>query len=322
LEAFAEKMPADTWHLIAADAVTILANIVSGVVDTMEVQQQELHAVKVKREASQTRFLGGAMSIYPAILVGKAKSDSTSSRVSLGAIASYSQFNKNNGFDGVAPYILKNLGKSGKLLELELMEAFRGLPEHQQLGKYLLAKSQDFVRNAFQFMETMRRELLTQGYGEGPYTATAEKEVWELCLLMLIVVFDVLWETRGEAAQAFQSPRANFVYLQAAMKTHMEMERFVKTSFSEHPAIMPKLQRYIFETFVSKSDFKALEGKHEKLETSVAGVKRDLSSIQSQWSAGGGGGGGGAGGAAGALTPAQKRRLKKQMAKAQDETEE
>ena len=318
LETFAAQMPDDAWHLIAPDAVTILANIVSGVVDTMEVQQQELHAVKVKRDASQTRFLGGAMSTYPAILVGKTKSDSTSSRVTLGAIATYPLFNKNNGFDGMSPYILKNLGKSTKLLELELMEVFRGLPEHQQLGKYLLAKSQDFIRNAFQFLENMRRELLTQGYGEGPYTATAEKEVWDLCLLMLIVVFDVLWETRGEAAQGYQSPRANFVYLHAAMKTHMEMERFIKTSFSEHPAIMPKLQRYIFETFVSKSDFKALQGQQEKLESSFAGVKRDLHSMQSLWNAGGGGG---AGGGDGALSANQKRKLKQRLAKAQ-ETEE
>ncbi len=322
LEIFAGEMPEGTWHQMAADPVTVLANIISGVMDTLEVQQQELHAAKVKREPSQTSFLGGAMSVYPSILVGTAKSGPTSSRVTLGAIVTYPHFNKNNGFDGVAPYVLKNLGKSGKLKELELMEAFRDLPKHQQLGKYLLAKSQDFIRNAFQFMETMRKELLTQGYGEGPYTATAEKEVWELCLLMLIVVFDVLWETRGEAAQAYQSPRANFIYLQAALKTHMEMEKFIKTSFSEHPAIMPKLQRYIFETFVSKSDFNALREGHEELQVSVSGLKRDFHSMQSQMNASGGGGGGGAGGGAGALTAAQKRKLKKQLAKAQDANEE
>lgn len=320
VEAFAARQPANTWHHLAFGAVEVLASMASGVVETTEVQQQELHAEKVHREASQTKFLGAGLSVYPSILVGKSKSDRTSSRVNLGAIATYAQFNKNNGFDGVSTFIIKNLGKTSRMLEQELMEAFRGLPEHQQLGKYLLAKSCDFIRSAFQFMETMRRELLTQGYGEAPYSATAEKEVWELCLLMLVVVFDVLWETRGEAAHGYQSSRANFIYLNAALKTHMEMEHFVKTAFSEHPSIMPKLQRYIFETFVSKSDFQTLEGEHRELKTTVAGVKRSLDSIQSQWSAGGGGGGGGAG--AGALTAAQKRRQKKKAAQAQDETEE
>lgn len=135
--------------------------------------------------------------------------------------------------------------------------------------------------------------------------------MWDLCLLMLIVIFDTLWITRGEAAHGSEhKERSNFIYLSATLKCHMEMERFVRDGFSEHPAIMPKLLRHIFETFVSRSDYQALATEVSELKTAFAGLKKSFDSLSTQMVRRGDRGGDG-----GESGPAQKRKQKRDKAK-------
>lgn len=304
---------------IFGDPITLLAMMTTGVVKTEDIQRDELHEQKVQRSKYQSIYLGAAQSIYPSILVGTGNSDLMGGRITLHAIRSYTLFNKNNGVEGLATRIRKALPDTRRMIELRIVEALPDLVEMQILAKYLLSKSVDFVLSAFQFAETMRTELLVHGHGDGPYSATAEKEVWELVLLMLTAMFDTLWITRGEASQAHLSPaRANEIYLRAALKTHMEMERFVAKSFSEHEAIAPKLQRYIFETFVSKSDFVDVRDTVSELQSEFKGLKRSFDSLSGQVLNGGGGGGDGGDGGA---PNRQRRKQKRAEAKAKEDAE-
>ena len=313
LSEFCDKYPEDSAELLSADMLFMMGLLGRGTVDVEEMQQSELHAAKVQRSQTQTIHAAAYSSNYPPLLVGRKQTDLPTGRVLFSAIRTYSLFNKNNGREGIANVIRKNLPTARRKLELEIEQKLQGpqLMEQRMLAKYLVSKSCDFIYSLIQFMERMRLELLTHGHGDGPYSAAAEAQVWELVLLMLMACLDCLNEHRCEASQGYLDPKtANFVYLKAALRTHMEMERFVATNFSEHPSIAPKLQRYIFETFVSKTDFEELKG-------TVKTLKRSFDSFVSQSGGGGGGGGGGDD-----LSPAQKRKQKKAAAKAKEEAEE
>ncbi len=313
LKVFVDPCTPDIADVFSTDMLVMLALIRPPTVETEEMQQSELHAAKVQRTQTQTIHAAAYLSNYPAMLVGKNQTDLQTGRILFHAIRTYPLFNKNNGREGIANVIRKNLPNARRKLELQIDQKLPGpqLMEQRMLAKYLVAKSCDFILSLLQFMERMRLELLTHGHGDGPYSAAAESQVWELVLLMLAACLDCLYEPRCEASQGYLDPAtSNFVYLKAALNTHMEMERFVATNFSEHPSIAPKLQRYIFETFVSKTDFEELKG-------TVNVLKRSFDSFVSQSRGGGGGGGGGDD-----LSVAQKRKLKKQAAKAKEDAEE
>ena len=314
LKAFCDKCPDDKAELLSSDMLFMLGLIGRGTVDVEEMQQSELHAAKVQRTQTQTIHAAAYSSSYPPLFVGRRQTgDVPTGRVLFSAIRTYSLFNKNNGREGIVNAIRKNLPTARRKIELEIDQKLPGpqLMEHRMLAKYLVSKSCDFIFSLIQFMERMRLELLTHGHGDGPYSAAAESQVWDLVLLMLLACLDCLNEPRCEASQGYLDPStANFVYLKAALTTHMEMERFVATNFSEHPSIAPKLQRYIFETFVSKTDFEELKG-------TVKTLKRSFDSFVSQSGGGGGGGGGGDD-----LSAAQKRKQKRAAAKAKDDAEE
>jgi len=290
LEAFAGLLPKNTPEKMNFDPVVLLSRLGNQTVSEEEVQQAEVHSQRVKRRSAYTQLIGASRSTYPRVLTGKGPSVSLNRRNVFQEIDTFAKFDKRNGYEGMAPFILTNLKRQRKLLELEVKEDLKGFPDHAKLAHHLIGASCEFLQKLFEFAPRMRDELLSHGYGDGPYTPTAEKEAWDLCLLMLIVVFDTLWITRSEASHAYEhEDRSNFLYLSATLKCHMEMERFVRDGFSEHPAIMPKLLRHIFETFVSRADYRALADEVTDLKTTVTSLKRSIDTLSLQITRGGGG---------------------------------
>ena len=311
IEDFVADLPVNNPQVFV-DPVIFLGRIGKQVMQVDELRQEEIHEAKVNRSAAKSSYLAAAQSTYPAILVGKTTRDAAElGRIVFNAIKDYELFNQLNGHGGMANFIRKRLKDTKLILQKEIEVALRGHALQLELAKYMLTHSVDFVSMLIRFMEDLRQELLTNGHGPGPYTAAVEKEVWDLCLLMLMVVFDTLWIPRSEAAHANGDPdTANAVALSAAFKTHMEMERFVENEVREHPSILPKLFRHIFENFVSRTDHKELEDKYDALDATVKSLKRQLDALSSKVTGVGGGGG--------ELTANQKKKLKVDRARGRE----
>ena len=305
------------WH----DILSLLARIMGSSVGVDEVQLTDIHQAKTNRPHAYSVFISAAKSMLPAIFLGSAKTEAAmSTRPTLNAISSYNKFNKRDGIGGLGTYIRKRLPLTRKSLESEIEAVLRGHPEAITLAKTLVSKSCYFIVCFLDFLDNQRTELLTNCYGEGPYSKEAEQEVWELCLLLALVMFETLWVTRADAEHGYESPaEANFIYLMAALKTHMEMEAFIARGFKEHPNIMPKLFQHIFQSFVSRSAHRRLEEECQRMKEKVDSNKRSLDSLSTRVAAlerrGGGDGGPGGPGAPG-LSASQKKKQKQEQAKA------
>ena len=192
--------------------------------------------------------------------------------------------------------------------------------EHSEQGRDLLGvivsivlnNSVSFINDFLRFLADQNDILLTTCHGEGPHSQEAIKSVWDLCLLMGVVVFETLWETRSRASLGYQQPAtSNLTYLTAALNTHMVMEAFQRRGFSEHETLLPKLVRHMFVNFVSRSDFVALKKESAETKLLAASTKRNFDALQARVAALESGGEGGMG-----LTKNQKRKLKKNAAAA------
>eukprot|EP00984_Skeletonema_dohrnii_P030419 scaffold21882_cov157-Skeletonema_dohrnii-CCMP3373.AAC.1 len=173
-------------------------------------------------------------------------------------------------------------------------------------------------RNCISSLAKWSYFVLPQSVGEY-YKKTADQ--------MLRVVFETLWETRQLAQNAHVDPEAAvFLYLEATLKTHMQMEVFIERGFIEHPGIFPKLTRHLFESTVSKDSFDALKARFDALVTETNENKRKIDQLYTRLNAleghGGGGGGDDDDDAAGVLSKNQRKKARKAAARAAAKDEE
>lgn len=312
-EALIDGVPENRPHLFAFDPNYVLTRLGKAVTTEAEVRDKELHEAKVQRASAYTKLIASQMSMAPPMLTKSRKSADEddldeSARLTLAAIDTYAKFNPKTGMGGVMLGIVRGLPSVVKKLEQEIDTGLKFQPAAKGFAKKMLANSVTFIKSLLAFLNEQYDKLLANCHGDGgeAYSATAKKEVWNLCLLMAVVIFETLWETRSDAASAHEDPAsANMVYLEATVRTHAVMESFLSKDFSEHPCILPKMFRHIFESFVSKSDFDTMKEEVKVAKMMASNAKRSYDSMNARLMKLETGGG------AGVQTAAQKRRLKK-----------
>ena len=298
----AHGTPEGAWGALAICPFYVLARTANLLEVSIEsLQQQQIHQVKTGYSRQQTVAITSWQSPYPGIFTTTSSSTvthtATSTVVSYPRIKSYEHFNREDNRHGVATFIRSKIFDVQKQLRLEVQLAFKNHPEVMEVVLYLLDQSVLFIKTLLSFMEDKRRELLINCHGPGPHTAQQKKAVWDLMLLILTVICDLLWVHRGEATQAFEDPEtATAKYLYTGMKAHMEMEKLMNLGFAEHPEILPKLFHHIFEAFVSRSDHEALQDAFDKLKAEFKDLKSLVDRFLSVMNDGGNGGGGAGGG--------------------------
>ena len=324
-----EKALEFCW-LICSDPVTLIQRLMQDTVSGEQVRNEQIHEQKTGLSDNQTKFLIAVRCIIPEIFAGVAGRSTTTGRMELTAISTHQKFDAGNGNDGVYNFIKKQLHGVKADLERLIDRNLAGHPELINIAKGNLKRSYTFVLDLLRFMNEQNSELLQKCYGEGPYTKAQKGDIWDLMLLLFRVVWETLWETRQVAQNAHTDPpTAALVYLESALKTHMEMEIFINKGFIEHPGIFPKLTRHLFESTVSKESFDALKAKFDNVESELQENKRKLDRLENRLDAyirGGGGGGGGdddAGGNA-VLSKTQRKKQRRALAaaKAQEDADE
>lgn len=315
--------------LICSDPVNLIQRLMQDTVSGEQVRNEQIHEQKTGWSDNQTKFLIASRCIIPEIFAGGATSQSTATgRMELTAISTHLKFDGGNGNDGVYNFIKKQLNRVKGDLERLIDRNLAGHPELISLAKGNVKRSYTFVLDLLRFMNEQYSELLQKCYGEGPFTKAQKADIWDLMLLMFRVVWETLWETRQVAQNAHTDPStAALVYLESALKTHMQMEIFMDKGFIEHSGIFPKLTRHLFESTVSKESFDSLKTRFDSVASELQETKRKLDRLETRLDAyirGGGGGGGGdddAGGNAG-LSKTQRKKMRKALAAAKTQEDE
>lgn len=256
------------------DPLAVLIRMSKGVLDIEDLQKTEIHEAKTGKAYEVSLYEAAWRSVFPrAFFKSNSKSGDqadNSTRPDFTAIKSYKHFNRKDGNKGIGTILRKNLKDTEPKLKKEIKLHLGQDREAIAVATYLLRQSCEYVSALLTFMDCQYDQLLVNCHGEPPHTVKAQQEVWDLVLLLVTVMFETLWSTRSEAETAYQDPNtAQITYLRTAIKTHIEMEKFVAKDFVEHQDILPKLFRHIFESFVSRSDFDKVKEDTERLRLEV-----------------------------------------------------
>jgi len=169
-------------------------------------------------------------------------------------------------------------------------------PKLKELAMHFLNSTFDFLGTFFSWIGNYYRVMVVN---TGASSDKEKAECWKLVLTMIATVFEVLWETRRPAKNAYlAAPREALVTcLYSAARTQSIMKAFERNNFSEHPRIFPKLMTFIFESHTSKTEFMALKKAHgvtvNKVDTLQTKMDNVLNRLKQLERGGGGGGGGG-----------------------------
>ncbi len=264
------------WH----DVVSVFGRFNKRVTGVETLQKSEIHEVKTGKTIETSLYKAAWRSVFPGPFFGNKSSksedseDDNSTRPDFTAIKTYKLFNQRDGSKGVGPIMRKRLKEVEPKLKREIEMHLRGDPEAIALATYFLRQSCEYISAFLNFMDNQFDQLLMNCHGDPPHSKQAQQEVWDLVLLLITVMFETLWTTRSEAEAAYQDPdTAQITYLRTVVKTHIEMEKFIARDFVEHPDILPKLFRHIFESFVSRSDF-------DKVKEEVAEFKKEAAKLR------------------------------------------
>ena len=312
----------DLAYLFAPDPSIMLQRVTRESITDEQVRSEQIHEQKTGLSDDLTKLMIAYRSVIPSIFVGGSDTKgSTTARMELNAVNTPTKWDSGNGNDGINNLLRKQLSRVKADMERSIDLRLVGHPELSSLAKGNVKRSYNFLQDLLRFMNEQYRELLVKCYGEGPYTKTQKGDIWDLMLLMFRVVWETLWETRQLAQFAYAEPTtASVVYLETALKTHMQMEVFIERGFIEHAGIFPKLTRHLFETTVSKERFDALVQRFEAVVTELNETKRKYDSLNSRLNAlegrGVGGGRGGGDDDAGAVRTSKNQRKKAKLAAA------
>ena len=270
------------------DPLSVLIRISSGVLDIADLQQSEIHEAKTGSSYEVSLYKAAWRSIFPACFFTKSekKSDDknqNSTRPDFTAIKTYKHFNRKDGAKGLSTVLRKDLKITEPKLKKEIQQHLGNDKNAIAVATYLLRQSCEFIVLFLTFMDNQFDQLLVNCHGDPPHSVKAQQEVWDLVVLLITVMFETLWTTRSEAETAYQKPKtAQATYLRTAIKTHIEMEKFVAKDFVEHHDILPKLFRHIFESFVSRSDFDKVKEETEQLRLEVNANKKAIDTFNTK----------------------------------------
>lgn len=269
------------------DVVSVFGRFDKRVTEVETLQKSEIHEVKTGKTFETSLYKAAWRSVFPVQFFGNKSSksedseDDNSTRPYFTAIKTYRLFNQRDGSKGVGPILRKRLKEVEPKLKKEIKLHLKGDPEAIALATYFLRQSCEYISAFLDFMDTQFDQLLRNCHGEPPHSKQTQQEVWDLVLLLITVMFETLWTTRSEAEAAYQDPdTAQITYLRTTVKTHIEMEKFIARDFVEHPDILPKLFRHIFESFVSRSDFDKLKEEVAEFKKEAANLRLEMKSIK------------------------------------------
>jgi hypothetical protein len=269
------------------DPLAVLSRISKGVLDIESLQKTEIHEAKTGKAYEVSLYETAWRSIYPGVFfrVSTKSGDQAdnSTRPDFTAIRTYKLFNRKDGNKGIGTILRKNLKDTEPKLMKEIKLHLGNDKEAIAVATYLLRQSCEYISALLTFMDCQYDQLLVNCHGDPPHTVKAQQEVWDLVLLLVTVMFETLWSTRSEAETAYQDPdTAQITYLRTAIKTHIEMEKFVDKDFVEHQNILPKLFRHIFESFVSRSDFDKVKEDTERLSLEVNALTKAIDTFNTK----------------------------------------
>lgn len=279
--------------LLVQDPLHMLAQASSnGSVTEEAFQQKELHAAKVGGTAYATSYSASAQSMLPACFTTKGGTQ-------LSKLKTYEDWNAGDGEQGIGVVLEKALRETREQEYDRVNSALCNYPELRELATYLVTSSIDFLDAFFTWIDKYYRVMVKN---TGATNDKEKGECWRLVLTMVYTVFEVLWETRRPAKNAYLSARRDGLVtcLYSAVRTQSVMKEFQRHHFSEHDRIFPKLMTYIFESHASKVQFVSMKktidsavNKVDALQKTMDGVLNRLKALERGGAGGAGGGDGG-----------------------------
>jgi len=261
----------------------------NGTMTREEFQQSEVHAKRVGRAAYDSTHATSAQSMLPSCLTIKGGNQ-------LSKLKTYEDWDAGDGERGVGVVLQKALRDIRAQEQERVAGDLSNFPKLKELAMHFLNSTFDFLGTFFSWIGNYYRVMVVN---TGASSDKEKAECWKLVLTMIATVFEVLWETRRPAKNAYlAAPREALVTcLYSAARTQSIMKAFERNNFSEHPRIFPKLMTFIFESHTSKTEFMALKKAHgvtvNKVDTLQTKMDNVLNRLKQLERGGGGGGGGG-----------------------------
>ncbi len=222
-----------------------------GTMTKEQFQDYEVHAEKVKRSPYCSTHATSAQSVLPACFTTKGGTQ-------LSKLKTAEDWDAGDGATGVGVVLLKAMRDLRQQEQERVRSDLRSFPRLQELAMHYLTSTMDFLEKFFHWIGNYYRVMVRN---TGASSDKEKAECWKLVLTMVSTVFEVLWEARRPAKNAYLADaREGLVMcIYAAARTQALMKTFELNNFSEHPRIFPKLMTFIFESHTSKTEFLALK---------------------------------------------------------------
>ncbi|EJK69046.1 hypothetical protein THAOC_09738 [Thalassiosira oceanica] len=187
------------YHLFV-DIPSLLASLPEAAVDIEAIQQQEVHATKVKRSPAESRHISSFAAAIPSIFAA-AKTSEGSRGQNPFRLKTYLDFDAGDGISGLKNEIEGKL-ESTRLERQQLIDdSLGGYTSAHGLASDFLVRTQNELTSLLTRVSSLyTTHLFRISKGRTP-TPEHEKLVWRLCVDLMKTVFRVLHRSRWDGAR-------------------------------------------------------------------------------------------------------------------------
>src|SRR6056300_1509013 len=258
-----------------------------------EHEREEIHHRKTGKSVEETVWGAAVQSKFPNCFGSK----SSTAGSSHSKIDTFEKFNSGDGVGGLYNELTHALEEVKATEIIRLNEDLRQYPELLSVAVYLTESAITFLLDYLRWMDVNYRNM---GTNMSASTSQELAAVWKVQLTMSASMWEALWEPRRDQKHAHTLPRrrALLTTFHASLRTHLLMKEFMRTRFTEHPKIFPKLMSHMFKTHTPRADLLAVKKQLTEARDQLTSYKRKCDDLERRLvtlerAAGAGGGGGG-----------------------------
>jgi hypothetical protein len=235
------------------DAISLLELLNSADMMRADVLQElyQAHKVGLKAEA-EARMIASFRITVPAIFSGLQNKDAApgvSSAKPFAACKTYSQWNSNDGYNGLKHFIERGLVDIRNSLKYDIHTTLDAFPEARSFANDLHGLAHTWISELCGWLDSFYLELKQ-------ISGCTTEEAWDLVTKCGKRVFEELRRARNMAANANTEPDAikkTAKYLYAVLQAHVVMAEFVERGFRDHKSIFPVINFHLFQSTAARA---------------------------------------------------------------------
>lgn len=240
-----------------------------------EHEREEIHHRKTGKSVEETVWGAAVQSMFPTCFGSK----SSTAGSSHSKIDTFDKFNSGDGVGGLYNELTNALEEVKASEIIRLNDDLRQFPELLSVAVYLTESAITFLLDYLRWMDVNYRNMSTNMSASTPQELAA---VWKLQLTMSASMWEALWEPRRDQKHAHTLPRrrALLATFHASLRTHLLMKEFMRTRFTEHPKIFPKLMSHMFKTHTPRADLLAVKKQLSETRDQLTSYKRKCDDLE------------------------------------------